>query len=315
MKIVILGYTGLIGKNILEYLAKDKSLYIACVGRNINNKPFTSSKIKYFRWDFNSFNKSDIFFLNQADVVINCVGKMSNDQILTQKINITFIQKLLKYINTHKFKIRFIHLGSISVYGVNKYSIGYPKLISENSSTKLIDFYSKSKLKGDLFIQNNVEQNLNKYFSYTILRISNVFGGRKKSNLFKFIELTLKYSFWIRCSKHIVFNFINVKDVVQAVVLVISKLKISKNKVYIVSDDCKQGLVYRNYQNVFKKKIKIIKVPTSFIKFIFTFFPLPKKILNFFLIISSRTTYSNKKIKKELKFKPKYSISKNWIIK
>ena len=38
MKIIILGYTGLIGKNILEYLAEDKSLYLVCVARNIDNK-------------------------------------------------------------------------------------------------------------------------------------------------------------------------------------------------------------------------------------------------------------------------------------
>ena len=310
MRIVILGYTGLIGKNILECLAKDKSLYLACVGRNIKSKPFISSRIKYFRWDFNSFSKSDIFFLNQADIVVNCVGKMGDDHILTQKINVTLVQKLIRYINTYKLKIRLIHLGSVSVYGINKQSIGSFKLISENSSTKLNDTYSKSKIKGDLLIQNNVDKNLKQHFSYTILRISNVFGGKKNSNLLKFIKLTLKYKFWIRSSKHVVFNFINVKDVAQAVELIIFKLKASKNKIYIVSDDCKQSLVYKNYQDFFKKKIKIIKVPISFIKFVINYLPLPKKIFNFLLIISSRTSYSNKRIKKELRFKPKYSISK-----
>ncbi len=310
MKIIILGYTGLIGKNILEYLAEDKSLYLVCVARNIDNKPITNARIKYIKWDFKSFRKSDMLFLNQANIVINCVGKIINDQKSTQKINIIFIEKLLKYINTSKFKIRFIHLGSVSVYGINKYSIGHYKLISENSSTKSIDFYSKSKLEGDLLIQNNVKKNLNKCFSYTILRISNVFGGEKKSNLLKFIKLNLKYNFWVRSSKNILFNFINVKDVAQAVVLIISKLKVSKNKIYIVSDDCEQNLVYRKYEKVYKKKIKIINIPIGLIKIVVNYVPLPKKILNFFLIVSSKTSYSNKKIKKELKFKPKFSISR-----
>ena len=47
--------------------------------------------------------------------------------------------------------------------------------------------YSNSKLRSDLLIQNFVKKKSNKYFSYTILRITNVFGGLKKSNLIKFV--------------------------------------------------------------------------------------------------------------------------------
>ena len=38
MKIVILGYTGLIGNSILDQLSKNKSLDIICVGRKIKKK-------------------------------------------------------------------------------------------------------------------------------------------------------------------------------------------------------------------------------------------------------------------------------------
>ena len=85
MRIVILGYSGLIGKCILECLVKNKSLYLFCVGRNIKFKPFKNSRIKYIKWDFNSFNKSEMLFLNQAHVVINCVGKTAADQLSVQK--------------------------------------------------------------------------------------------------------------------------------------------------------------------------------------------------------------------------------------
>ena len=161
-----------------------------------------------------------------------------------------------------------------------------------------------------MIIKNINKKNLNKNFSFTILRISNVFGGKQKSNLFKFLMFSLKFRFWIKSHNDTLFNFVNVKDVSQAVMLVIANLKVSKNKTYIVSDDCKQNQLYKNYQIFFKKKIKNIHIPLSFIKFLIKFLPLPKKLKNFTMIISSRVSYSNKKITKELNFNPKFSILK-----
>jgi nucleoside-diphosphate-sugar epimerase len=308
MKIIILGYSGLIGNSILEKLAKNTSLDLVCVGRNIKNRLITNSRIKYFSWDFVTFKKSNLLFLKKVDIIINCVGKIDNNTYDLKNINVTFIRKLLKYINSYQSKIRLIHLSSVAVYGQNKKNVGQYKVISENNAIKSTDLYSKSKIKGDLLIQNFIKKSLNKNFSYTILRISNVFGSKKKTNLIKFVIFSLKFRFWIKCYNDIIFNFINVKDVVQAIELTISRLKISKNKTYIVSDDCRQYQLYKNHQKFYKKKIKKVLIPISFIKFIIYLLPIPKKIMNFILLISNRVNYSNEKIKKELNFKPRFSI-------
>lgn len=308
MKIVILGYTGLIGKSIFEHLVKDTSLYLVCVGRNIEFKPYLNSNINYFEWDFVSFKESNLSFLKKADIVINCVGKTVDQINNLENINVIFIKKFLRYINNKKSKVRFVHLSSVAVYGVENNHFDNYKIISENSKTSVNNLYSKSKLKADLIIQNNIKKNLNKNFSYTILRISNVFGGKNKTNLFKFVLFSLKLGFWIKCSNDIKFNFINVKDVVQSIILTITKLKASKNKTFIVSDDCQQYQVYDNYQKFYKKKIFKIQVSRHLIKFFINFVPLPKKIINFMLLISTRTSYSNNKIKNELNFKPKFSL-------
>lgn len=308
MKIVILGYEGYIGNSILRYLVNFSSSYLVCVGRYIKHKPYKSKKIKYYSWDFETFTKSNLLFLEKTDVIINCIGKTDNSINDLENINVSFIKKLLVYISDCKSKVRFLHLSSIAVYGESTSYFGYKKIISENSKIIANKSYSKSKLKGDLFIQDFVK--INKNFSYTILRISNVFGGFKKSNLLKFVKFSLKYCFWIKCSDKIMFNFVNVKDVAQAVFLVLLKLKVSKNKIYIVSDDCKQYKFYKNYQNFFQKKIRNIQVPFKFVKFLIYFFPLPIKLVNFISIISTRVIYSNKKIKKELNFNPRFSLIK-----
>lgn len=310
MKIVILGYTGLIGNCLLKDLVKTTSYDLICVGRNIKKKPRISSRIRYLKWDFSTFKKSNLSFLKKTNIIINCVGKNDSDKDNLENINVIFVKKLLEYINIYQLKLRLIHLSSIAVYGGARNYLGQSKFIVENSKIKINDLYSKSKLKGDQLIKNLVKRNSNKYFSYTILRISNVFGGKENSNLYRFVMLSLKFGFWVKSSNHVIFNFVNVRDVTQTIILIISKLNVSKNKTYIVSDDCKQYKLYEIYQNLYKKKIKKLYVPFSLIKFLIYFFPLPKKIFNFLLIISSKVSYDNKKIKKELNFNPKFSILK-----
>ncbi len=310
MVVVILGYTGSIGGSILETLVKRKSFKIVCVGRTIKKKPYINPNIKYLKWDFTSFEKLNLLFFKKADVVINCVGKTDNNTNDIENVNVIFVKKLLKHITINKLKVRLIHLGSVAVYGDGKSYFGKTKLISENSKIIVNDFYSNSKFRGDLLIQNVVKKNLNKKFSFTILRITNVFGGSKKSNLYKFLLFSSQLGIWIRSFENVVFNFINVKDVTQAVLLTISNLKVSKNKIYIVSDDCRQNQIYKKYQDFLKKKIIKIKLSINLIRFIINFFPIPRKLANFLFMVSTRVSYSNRKIKNEINFQPKFSLNK-----
>ena len=310
MRIIILGYTGLIGSNILENLANNSSFNLVCVGRDIKNKLYRGERIKYFKWDFITFKEKKLSFLKKANIIINCVGKMNNNISNLENINFIFIKKLLKHIKTYQSKVRLIHLSSVAVYGGAENYLNQSKIIVENTTTKTNNLYSKSKLKADILIKNTIKKNLSKNLSFTVLRISNVFGGKQNSNLYRFVMFTLKLGFWIKTSNEIMYNFVHVKDVSQAVNLVISKLKVSRNKTYIVSDDFRQYELYDVYQNLYKKKIINILFPIVVIKFLIYFLPMPKIILNFFLIISSKVTYSNKKIKKELNFNPKFSLIK-----
>lgn len=311
MRIIILGYTGLIGHSILENLANNSSFDLVCVGRNIKNKLYRGERIKYFKWDFITFKEKNLSFLKKANIIINCVGKTNNNKSNLENVNFIFIRNLLKHIKTYQSKVRLIHLSSVAVYGGAENYLNQSKIITENTTTKTNNLYSKSKLKGDMLIKNTIKRNLNKNLSFTILRISNVFGKKKNSNLYRFVMFTLKLGFWIKTSNEIMYNFVHVKDVSQVVNLIISKLKVSRNKTYIVSDDFKQYNLYDFYRKFYKKKIINILFPISVVRFLIYFLPVPKIILNFFLIISSKVTYSNKKIRKELNFNPKFSLLKN----
>lgn len=316
MNIILLGYNGLIGAHILTNLVQKLNNYhnykLICVGRKIKKKPFINRKIKYVKWNFCDFSKSNLSFFGKKNIIINCAGKNNNNLKNLKKINLEFVQKLIEFIQKNKIEVRLIHLGSVSVYDVENKNLGKIKNIIENSRTKASEVYSKSKLEADNVIKKSLKINNNK-FSYTILRITNIFSDTVNSNAFRLIRLLLNKGIWLKCSNYTRYHFIHAKDVALAVSLCIFNLKISKNKVYIVSDDNNQFQLHKIYSETNNIRLLVIPISLKFLKIINNLFFLPKKIKNFFFTISSEINYNNRKLKKELNFKAKYSL-KNKII-
>ena len=285
MRIIILGYSGLIGSHILEVLVnnlkKNHNFDLICVGRNIINQPFKNKKIKYVSWNFLELNKFKLHFSNKENIIIN------------------------------KVSARFIHLGSVSVYGAEKQNINKIVNITENSQTNPDDLYSKSKLESEVIIRNFSKKNRTN-FSFTILRIANVFSDSKNSNSFRLIKFLLKKGIWFNCSNRTNYHFIHAKDIALAVHKCILYLKKSKNKIYIISEDINQLQLHKNYSK--RNFLKLIKIPISLklLNFIISYISLPKKILNFILTISSQVNYDNNKMKKELNFTSSHSLRRKF---
>jgi len=303
-KIILLGYNGSIGNVIFKKLLK-KNIQIFCVGRNKKKSFF--SNVKYVNWDFLDFSQSKLHFLNNADIIINCTGEINNNKLNLKQINLFFVRKLLNYIIKLKKPIRLFQLSSVSVYGASKKYLFKKKTINENCKESPNDLYSDTKLDADNFIKRRSKLAKNK-FSYTIFRITNVIGHKKISNIFKSIIFLLKRGIWIKYSYNTKYHFIHVNDVANAIIISLMNLEISKNQTYIVSDDSNQYELHKAYANFYKKKLIILTLPIILIKFFILFFPLPKKILNFFLVFSSQISYENKKLKKSLGYNPKYSL-------
>ena len=307
MNIILLGYNGLIGsyilKDLVKQLKKNHNYKIICVGRKIKNKPFRNKKIRYVKWDFLNYSKSKILFFSKKNILINCVGKNSINLKNLRETNVIFLQKLVDYIQDNKISVRLIHLGSVSVYNAEKKKLGRIKNIKENSTIKSSDFYSKSKLEADIFIQK-----MNNNTSYTILRIANVFSYSRNSSAFSLIRFLLKKGIWFKCSYNTRYHFIHAIDVASAVLLCIFNLKRSRNKIFIVADDTNQFQLHKVYAKSYNLKLLTIPISFRFLKLISKYFFLPKKILNLFFTISSEINYDNNKIKKELNFKTRYSL-------
>jgi len=313
MKIILFGYNGLIGRNILELLVKNinksNKFNLICVGRKINTQPFKNKKIKYIKWNFTEFSKPKLYFLKKNCIIINCIGKTDSDMKNLKKINVEFIKKLINYIQVNKILARLIHLGSVSVYGAEKKYINKIKIISEKSVTIPYDIYSESKLEADTYIQKISKIN-KKNFSFTILRIANVFSEFKNSNSFRLVHFLLKKGIWFKCSDLTKYHFIHAKDVALAVFLTILCFNKSKNKIYNVSDDINQIQLHKIYVKKNNSKLYIFPISLKYLNLIVKNIPIPKILLNLFLTISSQVTYNNSRIKKELNFRCKHSLAK-----
>ena len=311
MKVILLGYSGFIGSYILKELAKhlkkNVKLNLICVGRNTISQPFQNKKIKYIKWDFVNFTKSKLFFLKKENIIINCVGKNYSNKKNLEKMNLIFIKKLTNYIKNNKILVRLIQLSSVSVYGAEKKYVTKIKTITENSKTNPDNLYSKSKLEAELCIQNISKIN-KKHFSFTILRIANVFSELKNPNSFRLINFLLNKCVWFKCSAKTKYHYIHAKDIASAALLCILHLKKSRNKIYNVSDDINQLQLHKIYAMKHKVKLLIIPISLGILKLIIRYIPLPKMVFNFFLTISSQITYNNYKIKKELNFRSRYSL-------
>ena len=251
-KIIIYGSSGFLGRKLVKFLRKKN--YIV-----LNDSIKKKNKLKTTKNLFNFFLKEII--KKKPDTIINLVALTNVDQCerdkkLAEKTNSIFSMELTKAINKNSKKIHLIHISTDQVYnGKGSHS---------ESSTKPINFYGQSKLRGEIFAQ--------KTFS-TILRTNFIGKGKnkKKINLSDWIVNSVVQNKRIDVFKNILFSPLHTSTLVKLIEKVIkmrtkgifnlsSKTKISKADFAIkLCKELKLSLkninkVNYNYKNLLAKR-------------------------------------------------------------
>lgn len=284
--ILITGSSGFIGKELVKKLLKKKVfLYIL-----INNKKLKikSKKIKFIRCSLLKHNKlkKKLSTINITDI-IHCawVGVSSQKRnSLQQNLNIKIANNILSAIRYKKID-SFINLGSQAEYGSKFYKI------YENSEERPKTQYGKIKIKIlkkiHIFCKNN-------NIRFIWLRIFTGYGPNSDNNwiipstIIKLIN-NQKTKF---TSGNQIYNFIYVSDIASAII----KSLYNKNINGIFNLGSEKSYTIKYVVRLIFKKLKIKKKPT--------FGELSYRndqVMKFSPSIS--------KIKKNLKWQPKYSIS------
>jgi nucleoside-diphosphate-sugar epimerase len=279
MKILVTGANGLVGKELTKKLKSKKHTIIEfnkSNGKNILNEKTLQKEMK------------------SVEVVIHLAGLLNGNDDEVWQTNVIGTKNVINCAIKNKVK-KFIFLSSTGVYG------SLNQMITETTSKKPENIYEKSKAEAENIILNYQEE-----INVNILRSAMILGPNKYwENMFKL----LKKNFPLPCSGKNSFQIIYVKDLVNAIILLLEKGK--SGEVYLISG--KEKWTLKKFCEIAKSQInknknnKIYSIPAS----IAIFFG---KILNIKILnennirhICKERNYSIKKIEK-LGFKQKYNL-------
>ena len=231
--ILILGAGGLLGNTLFERL---KKIYFVTGFSHKNNKKENIIKTNY------NFSSKEILIIKRADVIINCIGESSNENRMNE-ININILKKIALKINYFKKKKTFIHISTCGIYGSPMNT-----LVSEKYLPSPKTKYSKTKLEGEVILQNYLSTNVN----LIILRPSQIIGLKMRNTslkkLYSYIERNL---FFFVNNHYSIFSYIIEKDLAIIIDRLIKK-NFKTRKIYNVSNQ----ITYKNLVRIIQKSLK-----------------------------------------------------------
>ena len=298
MKILLTGSEGFVGEEINNFL-KDRfeSKKIFCTDQYI------TKRYNYFRYDLNDYKKINKFIKKiKPDIIIHCASIILDEKD-TKKIwatNFYATRNLINVCSAVNVK-KFIFLSTFSIFEKN-----YNTKILEKTLPSYKTEYGKSKFFAEKVLLNSKFKN-----QILILRCP-VIIGRKRGYRFKVLYSLIRdnYNIPLIGKGENKLSFIHVNDLSNAIYLYIKK-KINKKK--LVCNICADDFVkFKNIINFlikeFNSKSKIIFLPKLISSIVFEFcvyFNLIPYTRYHKKIFFYNVMLSNKKLKKELNWKPK----------
>ena len=292
-KIIITGGFGFIGTKLIEKIKKQYNIYI--IDNSLKKK--VHQNIKNIKCDLtNSQNLKKIKITN-ADVIIHLAGQSSGPKSYNipetdLKLNLMSTINVINFAKINNIK-KIIFSSTFTVYGNNK-----KEKLAETENCNPQSFYAISKYSSERYLIKLCEKF---QIKWNILRFFNVYGpGQDLSRTDQgivsiFLDLIRnKNNIDVNGSLKRFRDLIYIDDVIKALILTLKDKK-NFNQIYNVGTG-KKTTVKKLIQSISKLygKEKLLKVKVTN--------PTPGDILG---------CYSDqKKIKKDLKFRANFNLSK-----
>lgn len=305
MKILITGGAGYIGSHIAEELLK-KNRVIILDNLSTGYKKLIFKKTKFYKADIKNYDKiRKVIHNEKIDTVIHLAAKLSLQESKKKPKeyfdnNVLGTKNLLKAIKRTTVK-NIIFSSTAAIYSGNKHI-----KFRESHKPRPNNIYGRTKLNCEILIKNFCKKNLIKF---VILRYFNVVGASKSGRigplknygqLFKILSKAIykkNKKINIYGNNHptpdgsCIRDFIDINDIVQIHSIIIKKLH-TLSKGIVLNCGYGNGLsvikIVRTFEKISKKKflIKILKKRKNEVSNIYA---------------------DNSKIKKKLKWKPKFN--------
>ena len=207
-KILLIGSTGLIGKELKFRLSKN--FILIC-------------PTKKNKFDITKKNKLNKYLDKNVDIVINLSGQINNNQnkmmetIYKGNLNILDLSKKINK------KLLLIYISSSLVYGNSQF------IKKEKSKINPVNYYEKAKYQIEKkYLETNKD--------FLILRLCNIYGSESRKGIIYFILKAIKQKKIFQFDNIKTFkNFIHIDDVVNIIESLINKN--IKNKVLNVGSE------------------------------------------------------------------------------
>jgi nucleoside-diphosphate-sugar epimerase len=286
-KILVIGGTGFIGKNLIDRLKKNKRFDIFSISKNKKKKLVPGVKQIFVDTTNHSLLKKKLNNKNKFNYIVNLGGyinhsSLENGGIATYSEHVKSLLNIISIVSKKDLK-KFIQIGSSAEYGLRTKNV---ETIRENPLT----FYSAGKVAATYISQMLF---YNSKIPITVLRFFQVYGpGQKIDRLLPFvIKNSLKDNHFKLTKCEHVRDYCYIDDIVESI-LVTLKSKNTNGKIYNVGSG--KGIKLKNLVNkicnlIGKGKPKFGGIPYQ-------------KIENM------RLTANISEFKKELNWRPKVDL-------
>ena len=164
--VLVLGSNGMLGRSLVKHCALH-GLEVGALSRNYGEN---SEGIKAYAVDVLDYKCLEPV-IAQYDVIINCIGQVTNPIHECIALNTEGIENIVRAVSINKKYL--IHLSTVSVYGSLL-------LASEESLVNPDSVYGSLKY----FAEYQISRELS---NYTILRISNLYGPEQKKGILGYV--------------------------------------------------------------------------------------------------------------------------------
>lgn len=169
--VVILAGGGFLGKALIEALKAEGCNEIGCV--DLINPNFEG--IKFYPLDLlNSTTNELSNILKKYDIVLNCLGQVTNPINLCFRLNTEGIKRVIdSVIETKKF---LLHFSTVTLYGSCSTAVEANDVNPETP-------YSSIKAFAEFLIESNLSKE-----KYCIVRLSNLYGEEQQKGVFSYLK-------------------------------------------------------------------------------------------------------------------------------
>ena len=303
MRVAISGASGMLGKRLSEYYAAQGAIVHAL---SRCSTPDTEN-VHWFCQDIAACRDEDLDnFVAGCEVIFHCAAEL-RDPLRMMNVNFEGTRKLFAAACRAGVK-RWVQLSSVGVYG--RIRAG---MVTEDTPLCPHNPYERSKARADEWLQDEGQQ---RNIEIVVLRPSNVFApDMSNQSLTGLVRAIAQGWFFFIGSRSAVMNYVYADDVVVALARC-GEHPAAAGQTFIVSEYMPMTELTGIVATRFCRSFPRLTVPESIVRMIamvFCWMPSFPLSLSRIDVLTSRTIYSQEKIKQKLDYQPSYGIRQGFV--